>query len=307
LTEITIEEVDRYRAAKLREEKLAPAQINKTLKRLSQILEVAEEYGHIDRNPARGKRRRVKAPKVQRSWVEPEQAPALLEGASTYMRPVIATLIGGGMRVSEAVALDWSDVNLATGTLRVGKAKTDAGSYREVDMPSGLVQELTEWKMRGASDRARWREHNPDGGDPIFLSAHAGRVRRQSAANVARRLKTAIKAANRKLDELGIESISERVTPHSLRRTYASMRAACGDDPVYIAEQAGHTDIRVTTRYYTKAVKRRAKLSGAYLAEYERALAWATLAGEKALNGHQDRFGADQEQETPTALPSDFA
>lgn len=52
------------------------------------------------------------------------------------MRPVIATLIGGGMRVSEAVALDWSDVNLATGTLRVGKAKTDAGSYREVDMPS---------------------------------------------------------------------------------------------------------------------------------------------------------------------------
>jgi integrase len=32
------------------------------------------------------------------------------------------------------------------------------------------------------------------------------------------RIKAAIKAANRKLEELGIEPISERVTPHSLRR-----------------------------------------------------------------------------------------
>jgi integrase len=124
----SVEQVDRYRAAKLREGKLAPAQINKTLKRLSQILEVAEEYGHVPRNSARGKRRRVKAPKVQRSWVEPEQALSLVDGGSAYMRPVIATLIGAGLRVSEAVAVNWPDVNLATGTLTVGRAKTDAGS-----------------------------------------------------------------------------------------------------------------------------------------------------------------------------------
>jgi integrase len=329
LDAITIEEVDRYRAAKLREAErlveereaelrkppserrriprpLAPAQINKTLKRLSQILEVAEEYGHIPRNPARGRRRRVKAPKVQRSWVEPEQALPLIEAGSTYMRPVIATLIGAGLRVSEAVALDWSHVNLATGTLRVGKAKTDAGTYREVDLPAGLVNELTEWgedpRVRAA--RVRWRERNPEGGDPLFLSAHAGRIRRQSSANVARRLKTAIRGANHQLADLGIEPISERVTPHSLRRTYASIRAASGDDPVYIAEQLGHTDIRVTTRYYTKAVKRRAKLSGQYLAEYERALAWAALPGsEKAETGRI----SPKESQHPIGLSSDLA
>lgn len=287
LSAITVEEVDRYRSAKIRAGKLAPAQINKTLKRLSQILEVAEEYGYIVRNPAAGKRRRVKAPKVQRSWVEPEQALSLLEGGSTYMRPVIATLLGAGLRVSEAVALDWSDVNLATGTLTVGKAKTDAGSYREVDLPGGLVDELAEWKISGAELLATWKVEHPDQGDPVFLSAHAGRIRRQSAANVARRLKTAIKAANRRLGKLGIEEISERVTPHSLRRTFASLRAASGDDPVYIAEQLGHTDPRFTLTAYTKAVKRRAKLHGAYLAEYERAIAWAALPGtaEQALMG----------------------
>lgn len=267
LSAITVEQVDRYRAAKLREGRLAPAQLNKTLKRLSQILEVAEEYGYIVRNPARGKRRRAKVEKVQRSWVEPEQALTLLDGASSPMRPVVATLLGAGLRIGEAVALDWSDVNLATGTLRVGRAKTDAG-VREVDLPGGLVDELAEWRMRSPASADT---------DPVFVSGHAGRVRRQSSANVARRLKTAIKHANRKLGKLGIEPISERVTPHSLRRTYASLRAAAGDDPVYIAEQLGHTDPRFTLTVYTKAVKRRAKLSGAYLAEYERALAWAAL------------------------------
>ena len=90
--------------------------------------------------------------------------------------------------------------------------------------------------------------------------------------------------------ELAIEPISERVTPHSLRRTYASVRAASGDDPVYIAEQLGHTDPRFTLTAYTKAVKRRSKLSGVYLAEYEKALAWAALpTPERALTGTRTR------------------
>jgi hypothetical protein len=38
LSEITIEEVDRYEASKLREGRLEPAQINKTLVRLAQVL-----------------------------------------------------------------------------------------------------------------------------------------------------------------------------------------------------------------------------------------------------------------------------
>jgi hypothetical protein len=102
--------------------------------------------------------------------------------------------------------------------------------------------------------------------------------------------------------------VSERVTPHSLRRTYASLRAACGDDPVYIAEQLGQTDPRFTLSVYAKAVKRRAKLSAAYLAEYERALAWAGLMGtgtspEKALMGTGARTGARPLDE----LPSDLA
>ena len=45
------------------------------------------------------------------------------------------------------------------------------------------------------------------------------------------------------------------VTPHSLRRTYASLRYACGDDPVYVAEQGGWKDPTFPIRVYARAVK----------------------------------------------------
>jgi integrase len=107
LSEITVERVDRYKSAKAREGKLGPAQVNKTLKVLAQILDVAQEYGHLERdrvNPARGRRRRLREPKVARSWVEPEQLSSLLDAADGRMRPLLATLAGAGLRVGEAVA-----------------------------------------------------------------------------------------------------------------------------------------------------------------------------------------------------------
>jgi integrase len=264
LTAITVAEVDRFKAAKLREGKLGAAQINKVLKLLAQIIDVAIEYELIDRaNPARGRRRRVKVSKPNRTWVEPEQLMALIDRADSYLRPILATLAGAGLRVGEAIALDWRDVNLATGTLRVGEAKTDAGAYREVDLPGGLIEALTEWKA--------WRDRT-GASEPVFVTRGG---RRQTVTNVDHRLKAAIKAANERLDELGIEAISEWITPHSLRRTYASIRAASGDSPIYIAEQLGHEDPGFTFRVYAKASKRRDKLEGNYLEAFDQALNWA--------------------------------
>lgn len=153
LSAITVEEVDRYKAAKLREGRLAPNAINKTIVRLAQILEVAVEYGRLDRNPARGKRRRVKGTEPRRSWVEPEQLPALIDAADPYLRPVVATMAGAGLRVGEATALDWRDVNLATGSLVVRESKTVAGEGREVDLPVGLSEELATWRARSPRTR----------------------------------------------------------------------------------------------------------------------------------------------------------
>jgi integrase len=70
-------------------------------------------------------------------------------------------------------------------------------------------------------------------------------------------LKGTVKRANERLADLGIEPISNAVSPHSLRRTYASLRAALRDDPVYMAGQLGPEDARFTFRVYRRAAKRR--------------------------------------------------
>jgi integrase len=287
LSAIDAAEVDRYKLAKVRQGKLAPAQINKTLKRLSQILDVAVDYGHIAMNPAlsRGGRRRVKESTPPRTWVEPEQLLALLGGAPKRHRAVLATLAGAGLRVGELCALDWRDIDLATGTLVVQESKTPAGQ-REVDLPSGLITEL--WTLAATSPHT-------DPGDPVFVGR---RGTRHSTDNVGRRLKSAIKTANVRLGELGIAPISERVSPHSLRRTYASLRFACGDDPVYVAEQGGWADPSFPIKVYAKAVRRRDRLSGAHREAFDAALGWAAMGS--GVDREAEKEGVDGREHRKT-------
>jgi integrase len=96
LSAITVEEVDRYKAAKLSEGRIAANQINTTLTRLAQVVEDAVEYGYMEHNPARGRRRRVKGTKPRRTWVEPEQLPSLLDAADRRLRHFLPPLPAQG-------------------------------------------------------------------------------------------------------------------------------------------------------------------------------------------------------------------
>jgi integrase len=166
LTQITIAEVDRYKTSKVRhrerghaERTLSNRSINATLALLSQILELAVEYGHIQFNPARGRRRRLKAAQPKRTWLEPEQVKPLLDstvrgqrGGKTTPDPktriLLATGICTGLRISELLALRWQEVNLAQGRLTVLDSKTEAGAGREIDIWPELRDELAAYKTQ---------------------------------------------------------------------------------------------------------------------------------------------------------------
>jgi hypothetical protein len=87
-----------------------------------------------------------------------------------------------------------------------------------------------------------------------------------------------------RLASLGIEPISSSVGLHGLRRAYAPLRAAVGDDVAYTAEQLGHEDPTFTLRVYTAAVKRRQRLAGGALEQFARAIEWAQWA-QPGTNG----------------------
>ncbi len=311
LSEITPQEVDRYKVAKVRdretiaaaraefearraqaekrgekfterfgEKGLSNASINHTLSDLAQVLETAVEYRWIAANPASGKRRRLKAAKPSRPWLEPEQLPAFLDAAPEGAgRMLLRLLAGTGLRIDEALSLRWRHVDLmGAGTVSIVKAKTDAG-VRTVDLPAALREELQQW----------WRETGHDRPDDYVVPSSTGR--KASPSNLRRDvLRPTIDRANVELERDGIAPI-EPITFHSLRRTAASLRCACGDDVAYAAAQLGHEDARFTLRVYTQAVKRRERLSGAHLRAFDRALDWAQMG----TNSERERVLATAE------------
>jgi integrase len=255
LDQITVEDVDCYRLAKVREGKLGVTSINKTLATLAAILETAVEYELIDRNPARGRRRRLPAQPPSRSWLDrADHIAALLDAAGEVdrkarvcrgqRRALLATLIFAGLRIGEALSLRWRDVDLARGTVTVRAAKTDAG-VRMVNVVPVLRDELGAYRAR--------LDTTPDA--LVFGTAIGTR---QTATNVRRRmLAKAVTLADKQLAKDDGEPLPKHLTPHSLRRTFASLLFAIGETPPYVMAQMGHTTANLTLAIYARCMDRR--------------------------------------------------
>jgi integrase len=255
LDQITVEDVDRYRLAKVRAGKLGVASINKTLATLAAVLETAVEYELINRNPARGRRRRLPAVAPRRSWLDrADHIAALLDAAGTLdarakvcrgqRRALLATLTLAGLRIGEALSLRWRDVDLARGTITVRAAKTDAG-VRVVNILPALSDELGDYRARIEPPA-----------DALVFGTTTGR--RQGATNVRRRvLARAVEDANTELLKKGVEPLPDGLTPHSLRRTFASLLFAIGEPPPYVMAQMGHTTANLTLAIYARQMDRR--------------------------------------------------
>jgi integrase len=286
LSQITVAEVDRYREAKVadnraieaaakrgkprmieytdrlgkrckrRERPLSAVSINKTLTRLGQVLEVAVERELIERNPAKvgGRRRRLKASRPARAYLDrAEQIASLLDAAGKIdersrsdqqipRRAILATLTYAGLRISELLDLEWRDVDLAAGRLRVRQSKTDAG-VRYVDLLPALRDELVGLKA----------DRDPKPSDLVFPSSVGTRQDRNRVR--CRVLAGAIKGANEQLAKDGLAPLPDGLTLHALRRTFASALIALGKDPAYVMGQMGHTDPTVTLGIYAQVMR----------------------------------------------------
>jgi integrase len=254
---------------------LANSSINKLLELLSLIMQRAVDYEYITRNPVKiGERteRFLPTPKKARTFLEIDELHSLLDAAGELDRDVqrarrigrrgaIATLSLTGFRISELCDMPCSQIDLARARFKIPDAKTAKG-VREVEMTLWNRDELLRHREQ------RHRDGFPMGPADHFFGTHTGRRRDRNRFR-DRVLSRSVKLANKTRAEQGLAPLP-RITPHSLRRTWAMLAAQAGRDPHWISDQIGHTSAAFTLQVYQQTRHRR-------LTDKERQAVWELM------------------------------
>ena len=208
--------------------------------------------GEAQANPSQA----VVRPKVPRTLPRPLsldeveailRAPGEADPAGIRDRAILETLYGAGLRISELVGLDVDEVDLDEGSLRVmGKGSKE----RLVPLGRFAVAALESYLSRARPALAGSRS-----GAAVFLNQRGGRLTRQGATRV---LKGAAAGAG----------LTKRVTPHTLRHSFATHLLEGGADVRVVQELLGHASL-ATTQIYTLVTGER--LREEYFASHPRA------------------------------------
>lgn len=198
---------------------LAPATVVGAITPMRAVYRRAVTRGIATANPTRG----LELPAVRskpRRYLSPAQADAFVSRLAGTTRTMWATALYAGLRRGELAALQWNDVDLAAGVIRVRRGwdavegeitpKSHHGR-RNVPIPALLRDVLVEHRM--------WT----GGLGRVF--GHNRAVRRMA------------------------ESVDE-LTLHEARHTYASLMIAAGVNAKALSTFMGHANIGVTLDLY---------------------------------------------------------
>ncbi len=138
-------------------------------------------------------------------------------------RSLILVLADTGLRRAEACALKWGRVDLKGGLINVRNGK--GGKDRSVMIGAKARRSLLRYSRTVPNDTI----------DPVFPSKRTGdHLTGQGMRNWVRRI------SNRS----GI-----KVTPHALRRTFATLSLRAGMNPLHLQALMGHSTLEMTRRY----------------------------------------------------------
>ncbi|HET7584591.1 MAG TPA: integron integrase [Gemmatimonadaceae bacterium] len=223
-------------------------------------------YRDVLREPARfpadmpRARRPTRVPDV----LAPEEVARLLAALRPDHRLVVALLYGTGLRLMEALTLRLKDVDLARRRIHVHDGK--GGKSRFTVLPDSLVQSIGEQMARVR--RQHVRDARRGGGYVVLPGAYgrknpgaardwrwtwlfpAGRqYRDRSSGHVFRHhvFSTTIQRAVK--DAARGAGLNKRVTPHTMRHSFATQLLRNGYDVRTVQELLGHRDLSTTMIY----------------------------------------------------------
>ena len=164
-----------------------------------------------------------------------QEVEQLLERATDLRsRALLELLYAAGLRISEALGLDREDLSVDGGYVRViGKGDRE----RLVPVGDIALDWLNRWLAEERPALLALGHVAPERGGPLFLGDRGRRLARQQGFAT---VKQAARAAG----------LSDRVSPHTLRHSFATHLLEGGADLRIVQELLGHASIS-TTQLYT--------------------------------------------------------
>ena len=152
-------------------------------------------------------------------------------------KAMLETLYATGMRVSELISLNVTDVSLAGAFV---KCSGTGGKYRIIPLypaaVSALTAYLTEIRPRMVADPEE---------SSLFVNMSGERMTRQGFWKIIKHYQETAQ-------------ISKDITPHTLRHSFAAHLLENGADIRSLQEMLGHSDVS-STQIYTQVVKQNLK------------------------------------------------
>lgn len=225
--------------AELNEAKLAISSINRVLSTLRSFYGFLERNHQID-NPMKDVQSR-KIPLRLPKALTIAQITALIDGSVTddqvislRNKAILELLYSTGGRVSEIVGLNMNDVS-ESDEVRVIKLRGKGGKERVVPMGSFAVKALDDYVVRVRP--ALVLKNTKSKNDALFLNQRGTRISRQSAWQIV-------------VDSAKKSGLSEGISPHVFRHSFATHLLDGGADIRVVQELLGHSSV-TTTQIYT--------------------------------------------------------
>jgi integrase len=208
-------------------------------------------------------------PKVKRtrafSYLYPTEDAALMafdgakEGARIDLgeRLLFGFLAREGMRLGEALALEWKDFDLQRGAVRLDANKTD--DARAWALGDDVAEAIRRWWAFSGSPKV----------GAVFRCTDGRAI---SDAHLADRLREALELAGVTRPELHERSATRRpIRVHDLRATFVTLALATGRSETWVADRTGHRSSFMINRY-RRAARTAAELGLGWLTPLHNAL-----------------------------------
>lgn len=237
-------------------EKMKATTANAVITQLKTMLNDAVSDGILSQSPARG----VKALKTEekeasktyhRALTVEEQNMFLQEAKCEWLYELLALMLCTGMRIGEATALTWSDIDYINNVIHVTStiSRTSEGSYtvgtpkskkskRDIPM-TGTIKDILKSQKQKIKDM---QGNVIDISQRVFMSISGGMVYNASANK-------AITDTLKRMESKG--NRIEHFSAHALRDTFATRYIEHGGSPQVLKTILGHASLAMTMDLYS--------------------------------------------------------